>query len=343
MSAARSVLLTGASGYIAKHIALRLLEEGHTVRGSVRATDREHEIADAVRPHLSDPAAENRLRFVELDLMSDGGWAGAAEGMDVLIHTASPVPLEQPQNEDDIVRPAVDGTLRALRAAKAAGITRVVLTSSIAAVGESEGVPAGRLYDESDWSDPDWPEITPYAKSKTLAERAAWDFVRTQAPDMHLTVINPGLVIGPPLDSHIGTSLALVQRILHSKNPAVPNIGFALVDVRDIAAMHVRAIATPQSIGARHLGVSGFLWFPEMAAVLAAQYPDRNIVTRRAPNAAVRMLAQVDSAARTAVPLLDIRREFTSARAREVFGMDFIPADEALRATAQFLIENGLV
>ena len=343
MSAARSVLLTGASGYIAKHIALQLLEEGHTVRGSVRATDREHEIADAVRPHLSDPAAESRLRFVELDLMSDSGWTGAAKGMDVLVHTASPLPLEQPQNEDDIIRPAVDGTLRALRAAKAAGITRVVLTSSIAAVGESGGMPAGRIYDESDWSDPDWPEITPYAKSKTLAERAAWDFVRTQAPDMHLTVINPGLVIGPPLDGHIGTSLALVQRILRGRDPAVPNIGFALVDVRDIAAMHVRAIATPQSIGARHLGVSGFLWFPEMAEILAAQYPHRDIVTRRAPNAAVRMLAQVDAAARTAVPLLDIRRDFSSARARAIFGIDFVPVDEALRASAQFLIENGLV
>ncbi|MFZ2099596.1 MAG: aldehyde reductase [Oricola sp.] len=344
MSAGKSVLLTGSSGFIAKHIALQLLDAGHAVRGSVRAMNRGKEVADAVRPLLSDPsAADDRLSFVELDLLSDSGWREALQGVDVLVHTASPFPIRQPADENELIRPAVEGTLRALRAAKAAGIRRVVLTSSIAAVADGHDGDVRRTCDESDWSDVESRTITAYSKSKTLAERAAWDFVREEAPEMQLTAINPGMVLGPPLDRHFGSSMGILQRVVRSKDPALPNIGFAFVDVRDIARIHARAMDTPASIGGRHIGTAGFLWLPEVARIVAGQFPDRKIVTRRAPNALIRFLGLFDAEVRASVPMLDQRRELSNARARAVFGMDFIPADEAVRAGAKFLVDNGLV
>lgn len=339
-----TVLLTGASGFIAKHIALQLLEAGYTVRGSLRSMNRAGEVADAVRPHLTDPAGlDERLTFVELDLLSDEGWEEALHGVDTLVHTASPFPIGQPRDENDLIRPAVDGTLRALRAAKAAGVNRVILTSSIASVFEQDDIPDGKVFDESDWSDVESPSIAAYSKSKTLAERAAWDFVRDEAPGMQLTVINPGMVLGPPLDRHFGSSLGLLQRIVRSKDPAVPNIGLLCVDVRDIAAMHVRAIDTEGSIGHRHIGSAGFLWMPEIANVVAAQFPARKIVTRRAPDWLVRLLGLFDNEVKAAVPMLGRKRLVDNTRAREVLGIEFIPADEAVRAGAAYIVENDLV
>ena len=339
-----TVLLTGASGFIAKHIALQLLEAGYTVRGSLRSMNRAGEVVDAVRPHLTDPAGmDERLTFVELDLLADKGWEEALHGVDTLVHTASPFPIGQPRDENDLIRPAVDGTLRALRAAKAAGVNRVILTSSIASVFEQDDVPDGKVFDERDWSDVESPIITAYSKSKTLAERAAWDFVRDEAPGMQLTVINPGMVLGPPLDRHFGSSLGLLQRIVRSKDPAVPNIGLLCVDVRDIAAMHVRAIDTEKSIGHRHIGSAGFLWMPEIANVVAAQFPARKIVTRRAPDWLVRLLGLFDNEVKAAVPMLGRKRLVDNTRASEVLGIEFIPADEAVRAGAAYLVENDLV
>lgn len=338
-----NILVTGASGFIAKHIVLQLLEAGHQVRGSLRSMNRAGEVMDAVRPQLSDPAGlEDRLTFTELDLLSDAGWGEALDGVDALLHTASPFPIVQPKDEEELIRPAVDGTLRALRAARAAGVKRVVLTSSIAAVMERDDVPNGKTLNEDDWSDVDCRSISAYSKSKTLAERAAWDFVRDEAPDLQLTVINPGMVYGPPLDRHFGSSLGLLQRIVRSKDPALPNIGMPVVDVRDIATMHVRAIDTPASIGHRHLGSAGFLWMPDMAKIVASQFPDRRIVTRRAPNWLIRLLALADKEVKAAVPLLDRERVLDNSRAREVFGMEFIPADEAVRAGAAYLVEHDL-
>ncbi|MEL6798654.1 MAG: NAD-dependent epimerase/dehydratase family protein [Pseudomonadota bacterium] len=200
----QTVLLTGVTGFIAKRIALDLLNAGHTVRGSLRSAARADEVRDALRPHLTDPTALNRLSFVELDLNSDTGWDAALQGTDALMHTASPFPMAQPKDENDIIRPAVDGTLRALRAAQKAGVTRVILTSSVVAI---EATDVGtRPYTPDDWSDPTHPKSNAYYKSKTLAERAAWDFVANH-PEMQLTTVNPALVLGTPMDANYGTSL----------------------------------------------------------------------------------------------------------------------------------------
>ena len=344
MPDAKTVLVTGASGFIAKHICLKLLNAGYDVRGSLRNPARGDEVVDAVKPHLIDERdLDRRLTFVALDLADDAGWNEAMKDVDALMHTASPFPLEQPRNEDEVIRPAVDGTLRALTAAHKAGVKRVVLTSSVVAI-MNKTLEAGRTqYDETDWTDTTDPAATPYAKSKTLAERAAWDFVRDVAPEIELTVINPGFVIGPPLDRHFGTSLSVVQRVLRSQDPALPNFGFASVDVRDIAEMHVKALSTPASVGKRFIGANRFYWYVDMAKTLAAAYPEWKITTRRAPNWLVRLLGSFDKAVRTIIPNLDRRQDVSNAQAKQILGIDFIDVEDSLRASADFLLSNNLV
>ena len=340
----QTVLVTGASGYIAKHVVRTLLDAGYTVVGSVRSPARGDEIRAAVAPHLaSADNLDERLRFVTLDLTSDTGWAEAMQGIDALIHTASPFPLEQPKDDDDLVRPAVDGTLRALRAATAAGIKRVVLTSSSVAIMNCRLPPGRDTYTEENWSDLHGPTASPYSRSKTLAERAAWDFVRDEAPELQLTTINPSFVLGPPLDPHFGTSMAVIQRVLRGKDPAIPNFGFPCVDVRDIAEMHVRALSAPQSIGKRIIGSAEFIWFIDLARWLKAAYPKRRIATRRAPDLLVKFLALFDKAIRSIVPILGEEQRVSNARARELLGMDFIATKRSVLESADYLVKNGLV
>ena len=339
MANAGSVLVTGASGYIAKHIVVQLLNAGFTVTGSLRRLDRAGEVRAAVLPHLTDAAdLDKRLRFVTLDLERDDGWTTALQGIDALIHTASPFPLVQPKDEDDLIRPAVQGALRALRAAHAAGVGRVVMTSSSAAV--MVGDHGERPADESDWSDLSAPGASAYVKSKTLAERAAWDFVATTAPDMALTVINPVLVLGPPLDAHYGSSVSIIQRVLTAKDPAVPRIGFPVVDVRDVALMHLRALQQPETAGKRYIASDRFMWFEDIAKTLATAYPNRKIVTRVAPTILLRLLAIFDPVIRGILPMLGKREDASNARARAEMGMVFIPAADSLRATAQVLLDQ---
>ena len=340
----KTVLLTGSSGFIAKHIALKLLNAGYDVVGSVRSLSRGDEVRAAVEPHISSTVdLEKNLRFVELDLGRDKGWDAAMVGVDVLMHTASPFPLSAPKDENDLIRPAVDGTLRALRAAHSAGVKRVVLTSSFAAVMKAK-LPAGRaVYDESDWSDPNDPTIDAYSKSKTMAEKAAWAFVKNDAPELELTTINPTMVLGPPLDIHFGGSVEVIQRMLRAKDPMLPHFGLGCVDVRDIAEMHVRAVSRPQTIGKRILGVSSFLWFTEMTSVLKAKFPDRKLVTRQAPNFLIRLLGIFDAAIRGIVPDLGKRFDVSNKRAKDLLEMEFISAEDCLIATASFLIEHDQV
>lgn len=337
------IVVTGASGYIAKHIVQQLLDAGYAVRATVRSEERKAEVRAALSQHIQDKTGlDQRLSFAILDLNRDAGWTEALAGADALIHTASPFPLVQPNNEDEIIRPAVDGTLRALEAAKTAGVKRVVLTSSVIAVMLAPGAET-RVLDEADWSNLDDPRATPYAKSKILAEKAAWDFVQTRGQDLQLTVINPGFVMGAPLDRAFGTSLRVVQRILAAKDPMLPNFGFPVVDVRDVAAMHVAALSRPQTVGRRYLAGDEFLWFPEMATVLKTAFPGRRIVTRRAPNWIIRILALFDAEVRTIVPSLDSKVSVTADRARHDLGISFRPASDAIVSAGAFLIENKLV
>lgn len=340
----KTVLLTGASGYIAKHIALQLLEAGYTVRGTVRDLSRGAEVMAAVRPHLSDPTnLETRLTFVPLDLLDDDGWAAAMTGVDVLMHTASPFPMVQPKDENDLIRPAVDGALRALRAANAAGVRRVIMTSSIAAISGSPLPLGDTSYDETNWTNPEEPDITAYSKSKTLAEKAAWDFVRDEAPDMQLTVVNPGFVVGAPLDDRFGTSLAVIARLLRGKDPMLPQLGFTVVDVLDVAEVHVAVIDRPETTGQRIMAVDRFMWFSDMAKAIKAANPGRRVVTRVAPDMVIRFLGVFDPAIRSIIPSLGRQEKIDNGRARATLGRGMRQAHKGVISAAQYLIDNKLV
>lgn len=333
----QTILLTGISGFIAKHVALKLLAAGHTVRGTVRRLDRAEGVRHALAAHLP-PEALARLSFVQADLELDAGWPEAMAGVGVLVHTASPFPLAQPKDEMALIRPAREGTLRVLRAAHAAGVGRVVLTSSSAAILSDD---RSRVSDEGDWCNTDLPVTTAYAKSKTLAERAAWEFC--QAQGMALTTINPGLVLGVPLDAGYGSSVGVVRRILKGRDPMMPLLGFPIVDVVDVAEMHLRAVERADTAGKRFIAANGSLSMVQMARLLKETYPTRRIPTVQAPAVLLRLMALVDPAVRSILPKLGRVEEVSNHRAVTEMGMTFTAPDAALRATADWLVKNGQV
>lgn len=331
------VLLTGVSGFIAKHVALKLLNAGYSVRGTLRRMDRAEEVRAALAPYLTEHAGV--LTFVQADLESDAGWAEAMAGVSALVHTASPFPIAQPKDPATVIRPAVEGTERVLKAAASAGVTRVILTSSTVAV-LNEAKP-DTLQDEADWCDIHLPSTTPYAKSKTLAERTAWEIAKARG--LKLTTINPGLVLGPPLDEHYGSSLGLVERFLKGKDPMLPPMGIPVVDVRDVAEMHLRALQRPETEGRRYLASSGSMAFVDMGRTLKAAYPTRRIPTREAPKAIVRLLSVFDGSIKSILPKLGHLERVSNARAVKEMGMEFIAPKAALLASADWLVKHGRI
>lgn len=334
---ADTVLLTGISGFIAKHQALRLLQAGYGVRGTLRRLDRADEVRAALAPHLPEEALD-RLSFAEADLEADVGWDAAMEGVAALFHMASPFVIDMPRDPQVLIRPAVQGTQRALGAAAKAGVKRVVLTSSIVAV-ETPG--RHEALDEGNWLDMTSPTADPYGKSKALAEREAWEIAKREG--LALTTINPAWVLGPPLDAGYGTSVELIARILRGRDPMVPDVGFALVDVRDVVEMHLRALERPETAGKRYLSVGGKMTLVEMARALKAAYPERRIPTRVAPMPLLRLLALFDRQIRASLPRVGWMPGTSNARAQAELGMRFIPAREALLASADFLVRSGKV
>lgn len=335
----KTVVLTGVTGFIAKRIALDLLEAGHTVRGSLRSMRRADEVRDAVRPHLTDPAALDRLSFVELDLTKDDGWSDAMEGADVLMHTASPFPMEQAKDPDSIIRPAVDGTMRALEAAQAAGIKRVILTSSMVAIMYNDSAKT-RPVTETDWSTPGHPTINAYGESKTLAEKAAWDFV-AKHPDMTLITVNPGLVAGQPMDAHYGTSLALVERVLGGKDPMLPEIIFPVVDIKDVSKLHVQAVEDTAMDGKRHMAAEAMMSMVEMGRLLAKAHPSRKIATKAAPKFMLKLLSLFDPAIKSVLPQLGVPYRHDNSGTLARTGITFIPSAEAMKASAAYIVNAG--
>lgn len=338
----KTVLLTGASGYIGKHITLELLNAGYTVRASVRSLKRGQEVRDAVAPFLSPGISQaERLSFVELDLESDSGWDEALKGVDVLMHTASPFPIASPKDEGELIRPAVEGTLRALRAAHDAGVKRVILTSSIAAIYGFDLKSDSDEFNESMWTDVDQPiGRTAYTKSKTLAEKAAWDFIKHEAREIKLTTINPVLVMGAPLDKNYGSSISIVERVLAGKDPVLPDLRFGIVDVKDVATMHVSAIAIDASIGQRIIAHSQTLSFIEIAKILKHAYPQSKVKTGKAPTPIIKLLAKFDKGIQAILPLLGKPMNISNAKAKSLLGITFIPAELSIKSSADFLLKG---
>lgn len=337
-----TVLVTGGSGFVGGHVILQLLEAGHAVRTTVRSPARETWVRATLKAHGADCA---RLSFFCADLDSDAGWAEAAAGCDYVQHVASPFPPSQPRDEQELIRPAREGTLRVLRAARDAGVKRVVVTSSFAAVGYGHGQRA-TPYTEEDWTDPDGPAVQPYMKSKTLAERAAWDFIAAEGGGMELAVVNPVGIFGPALNDDLSTSIWLVKSLMEGRMPGLPDLWFGVVDVRDVASLQIKAMTDPAAVGERFLAVAGdALSIADMAGILRAELGDAaaKVPRRRIPSWLVRIMALFNPMAREAAPRLGIRGNASNAKAKRVLGWQPRSSEEAIIATADSLIELGLI
>ena len=345
---AERVLVTGASGYLGAWCVARLLQAGYDVNATVRGAAKEAPVRAGVAVEAPAAADRERLRFFTADLESDAGWAQAVAGCTYVLHVASPFPAFVPKDENDLIRPAREGALRVLRAAVAAGVKRVVLTSSVAAV--SYGHPrarytSGQPLTETDWSDPQSKDAAPYIRSKTLAERAARDFMAKEGGATELVTVNPSGIFGPMLGKDVGTSLVIVQRLLKGALPGLPRIGFQIVDVRDVADLHVTTMTSPLTAGDRFIAAGEFLWFADVAQVLKDGLPPPQgdkVPTRRLPDVVLRLVALFDGQARAILTELGRRRVTSSAKAQGL-GWRPRPARETLLDSARSLIAAGEV
>lgn len=339
------VLVTGATGFLAQHCIVQLLEGGWRVRGTARSAARGAEVAAILAPHLS-PGARARLatdfEVVAADLTADAGWGEAMAGCRFVLHVASPVPRTPPKHDDELVIPARDGALRVLRAARAAGVSRVVLTSSVAAV--LYGHDRGRTFGEADWTKVDDPRMGAYERSKTLAERAAWAFVH-ENPGMELVTINPGLILGPLLSPDWGTSGEVIKKILDRDFPAIPDVHFSTVDVRDVAAAHLAAMTHPDAPGRRFLLGEGDHSMREMATILAEHLGPRGFRVPRGalPGFLMRLVAVWDRTARLALHDLGVPQQVDSTPARAVLGLRLRPLAEMVTSMADSMVAQGVV
>ena len=341
------VLVTGATGFIAQHCVLHLLEAGYVVRGTARSAHRRAEVVAALSPHLSDTARRGLDGFdvVAADLTSDEGWRSAVEGCRYVLHVASPLPRATVKDENELIVPARDGALRVLRAANDAGVERVVLTSSLSAI--VYGNDRSHVFTESDWSNLDGTRIAAYDKSKTIAERAAWDYMATieESSSLQLAVINPGLVLGPLLSGDWGTSGELIKRILDHQVPAIPNISFATVDVRDVASAHLSAMVSPEAAGQRFICAEANHFMMEIAQILKTRYGDQGfrVPTRPLPSFALRVMALFDSTVRLALNDLDNPVNVDNSKIRRVLAWHPRDLFEMTTAMADSMIEHGVV
>ena len=315
------VLVTGASGFLATHVVQQLQQAGYRVRGTVRSTKNE----DKVKP-LRElcPDSKHPLELVEADLTQPDSWKAAVKDCTYVIHTASPFPAENPRNEDEVVKPAVEGALSVLRAcSETETVKRVVLTSSVAAV--NNGMTQEGDFDEENWTDPD-ASAYPYIKSKTLAEKSAWDFVKDLAEDkkFDLVVVNPGYIMGPVLCGGFTTSMEIPKRLLQNEMPMLPRLFFGIVDVRDVAAAHVKGMLVPEAAGHRHILVGHHAWFKDIAQVIKDEFQPLGykVPTSEAPYFLMKIVSFFDSSVKMIMPGWGKVGRLSSKRMTEVLGVE---------------------
>ena len=331
------VLVTGATGYIGLHCIHQLLNQGYAVNGSVRSPERKDEIFEALKNQ--NTPTEN-LSIFTIDLNGDEGWDQGMDGCDYLLHVASPIALEN-HNEDFFVKPAVAGVKRAMKFAKKHNVKKVVLTSSVAAIFET--LESKSYYDESDWSDPDNPAISHYAKSKTLAEKTAWEFVENENHPFELTVINPALVIGPSLSGDLGESNKAIVMVATGKMPVAVPLQFGYVDVRDVATAHILAMQNPASNGERFALAEKDLWYKDVAKVLKGNGFDK-APTFAVPVWLAKILANFSKELKITLPYLGrLRSVKNTSKAKDILGWNPRPAEESIVEIAQQIQDMGLI
>lgn len=339
---APSVLVTGGSGFVGVHCIVQLLQAGYRVRTTVRSLTREADVRAMVKTGGAEPG--ERLSVVAADLMSNAGWAEAVAECDYVLHVASPFPVGAPKHEDDLIAPAREGTQRVLRAARDTGVKRVVMTSSFAAVGYSAKDPY-EPYTEEDWTDPN-DDVGAYVKSKTLAERAAWELIAKEGGDLELAVINPVGIFGPVLGPDYSSSIQLVKRLLDGTMPGTPNLSFGVVDVRDVADLHLRAMINPAAKGERFIAVAGdSMTWHEMAQILKKRLGDvaASVPTRELPNWVIRVGSLLDTSLKQIVPELGKSKKISNEKAKRVLGWSPRSNEEAIVATGESLARLGLL
>lgn len=338
-----TVLVTGGSGFIGSHCILRLLAAGHQVRTTVRNLKREPEVRDLLKRGGAEPG--NRLSFFAADLENNAGWVEAVAGCDYVLHVASPLPPSVPKHEDELIVPARDGALRVLRAARDAGVKRVVLTSSFAAIGyghEEQEAP----FDETYWTDPGSADLQAYPKSKTLAERAAWDFMAREGGALELAVVNPVAVFGPVLGPDYSASIMLVQKLMDGALPGCPKLWFGAVDVRDVADLHLRAMTHPAAKGERFLSIAGDAFtMVDIAKILKSHLGEaaHRVPKRELPDWMVRLASLADPAVKLILPELGKRKNATSEKAIRLLGWSPRSREDAIIATGESLVRMGLL
>ncbi len=335
----KTVLVSGGSGFLGGWCIVELLRQGYSVRTTVRDLARESEVRAAVASQL-DPG--ERLTVLAAGLGADEGWQQAVAGCTYVLHVASPFPPAQPKDPDELIVPAREGTLRVLRAALDAGVERIVVTSSVAAI--AGGAKGPGPLTEADWTKLETPQLSPYVQSKTIAEKAAWDLVRERGEEDRLATVNPGAILGPLLSDDPSFSLQAIERLLKGM-PGVPRIGFSFVDVRDVAALEIAAMTAPEAGGERFIAVAEFRWMAEVAATLRERLgaAAAKVPTRTAPNLLVRALALFDPSVRTISNQLGKKLTYSSEKSRTTLGWTPRPVEQSVLDTAESMLEKGLV
>jgi dihydroflavonol-4-reductase len=333
-----TVLVTGGSGYIAGFIIRQLVAEGWTVHTTIRKLSREAE----VRGWLG--VDDSKLKFFAADLMSDDGWAEAVAGCSHVAHVASPLPSNAPKSDDELIVPAREGALRALRFAHAAGVKRLVMTSSVAAIAYGHDRSRQR-FSEADWTNVDSPDAYAYVKSKTIAERAARDWMAANGAGMEFVTVNPSLVLGPLLTGDFSTSLEAIKKMLEGSLPGIPNFGFSVVDVRDVADLHVKCLTAPDMAAERFIAAGPWLTMKDIAAILKVGlgHEARKVPTRGLPNFVVKLSALFDPVLRQVVGELGNKRDTPATHAKDRLGWQTRDARDTIIETARDMIRLGVV
>jgi dihydroflavonol-4-reductase len=337
-----TVLVTGGSGFVGSRVILKLLEDGHRVRSTVRSDGKQATLHAMLRN--GGRQSDEDVQILHADLSDDRGWDSAVSGCDYVLHIASPFPPGIPKDENDLIVPARDGALRVLRAARNAGVKRVVLTSSFAAIGYGHGK-VDTVFNEEDWTDLTGPHVQPYIKSKTVAERAAWDFVEREGGRLELSVINPVGIFGPVLGPDLSSSIKIIKGLLEGM-PAVPRIYFSIVDVRDLAQLQVKAMLADVAKGERFLAVgNGVVSLLDVATMLRRHLgaSASRVPTRQFPDWLLHLMAPFNPQAKAALPQLGIIRSSTSDKAHRLLDWTPRPYDETLTDTAESLLRFGIV
>jgi Nucleoside-diphosphate-sugar epimerases len=339
-----TVLVTGGTGFVGVHCILQLLQKGYNVKTTLRSLKRKDEVIEMLK--TGGITLFNNLTFIETDLTKDDNWDEAVKDCDYVLHVASPIFLSLPKDENEMIRPAVDGALRVLKAARNAGVKRVVITSNFGAVGYSHKNPNDEIT-EKDWTDPNEKGLSSYNKSKVMAERAAWDFIKNEGGDLELSVINPVGIFGPSLGPDISSGFELLRNLLNGSMKAIPNLTMNIIDVRDVADLHIRAMISPEANGQRFLALAGGkISMPEIALLIKKEMPEvaHSISTKRLPDWLVSLTGLFSPQAKNIASMLRANRNTSNAKAREILGWKPLSNnEEAIMASIESMIKYKVI